>query len=60
MEYPSVDDYLYFFGDDPHSQIHGTTFEYEFTNMSTAPWVFFTLAVFEHNWGLTDSRKSEY
>jgi hypothetical protein len=60
MEFPSVNDYLHFFGDDPYSQIHSTHFEYEFTNISSAPWVFITMAVYQHNWGLTDQRKSEY
>jgi hypothetical protein len=32
MEFPTANDYLYFFGDDPYSQIHGTSFEYEFVN----------------------------
>ena len=28
--------------------------------MASAPWTFFTVAVYQHNWGLTDQTKSEY
>lgn len=54
LDFPTPNDYLYFFGDQPSEQLGKTRFEYEFTNSSSGPWVFYTLAVYQHNWGLTD------
>jgi hypothetical protein len=60
LEFPSIVDYWEVFGANPYPQLHETHFEYEFTNVSTVPWVFYTVAIYQHNWGLTDRRKSEY
>jgi len=60
LDFPTPNDYLYFFGEQPSKQLQKTSFEYEFTNSSSGPWVFFTLAIYQHNWGLTDLRKAEY
>jgi hypothetical protein len=49
------------FGQDPFKVIYSQkNFEFTFTGVSTQPWAYYTLAMYEHNWGLTDIRKSEY
>ena len=60
MDYPSNVEYDMVLGDNPYDQLHLTHFEYTFEGTSTAPWAFWTVAVYQHNWGLTDQRKSEY
>jgi hypothetical protein len=60
LDFPTPNNYLYFFGDQPVKQLSKTRFEYEFTNSSSGPWVFWTLAVYQHNWGITDMKKAEY
>jgi len=58
--YPSLVDYDLVFGENPFSQLQQTRFEFEIEGTSTEHWSYYTIAVYQHNWGLTDIRKSEY
>ena len=41
--------------------IHGHgNFEFTFDGVSNDNWSYYTMAIYEHNWGLTEVRKSEY
>ena len=48
------------FGDDPLEQLYGTEFRYNFGNVSSKKYTYFTMAIYSNNWGLTDMYKSEY
>jgi len=65
FQYPTIvsyDEGLNFgqnpFGDQGTLNKH--KFEYTFSGVSTMDWSYYTLAVYEHNWGLTEVRKSEF
>ena len=57
---PSINDYDLAFGENILTQINTSRFEYTFYNNSKVSWAFWTMAIYQNNWGLSDSRKSEY
>ena len=48
------------FGGNPFAMLTKTKFEYTFTGVSSQYWSLYTMALYQHTWGLTDMRKSEY
>ena len=60
LKYPTLIDYDLAFGENPFSQLQQNTFTYEFKGIAQDQWVYYSLAVYQQNWGLTDHRKSEY
>lgn len=60
LSFPTIIDYYKSFGEDPFSQIYGSSFEYVFNNFSSELYTYYTMAIYANNWGLTEQRKSEY
>lgn len=60
MTYPTLQNYQASFGQNPFDQLNQRNFEYIFEGGSTKAWSYYTMAIYENNWGLTDNRKSEY
>lgn len=66
LKFPSLvsyDDGLEFplaFGENPFYQLNSNKFVYTFTGSATSPYVYYTVAVYQHTWGLTSYRKSAY
>ena len=60
LTFPNIADYFKSFGEDPLSQVYSSEFEYTFTNFSSQLYTYYTMAIYENNWGLTEQRKSEY
>ena len=48
------------FGTNPFDIIHDQTFSYTFYGVATKRFVYYTMAVYQQNWGLTGQLKSEY
>lgn len=48
------------FGENPFYQLNAKTFAYTFVAAATQEWTYYTMAVYQHTWGLTAQRKSEY
>lgn len=48
------------FGENPFSQLGANVFSYSFVAAATQEWTYYTVAVYQHTWGLTPQRKSEY
>jgi hypothetical protein len=60
LVYPSMVDSELQFGTNPFDIIHDQTFTYSFYGKSTKKFVYYTMAVYQQNWGLTGQLKSEY
>lgn len=60
LPFPSIVDYQMEFGGNPFALLTKTKFEYTFTGVSSQYWSLYTMALYQHTWGLTDMRKSEY
>lgn len=60
MNYPSLNDYDDSFGENPFDLLNKNKFVWSFEGTSTRKWSYYTMVIYEHNWGLTDDRKSEY
>lgn len=60
LPFPSIVDYQMEFGGNPFAMLTKTKFEYTFTGVSSQYWSLYTMALYQHTWGLTDMRKSEY
>ena len=59
--FPSIKFYDNVYGQNPMAEVQGKgNFEFTFEGTSSADWSYYTMAVYEHNWGLTEVRKSEY
>lgn len=48
------------FGENPFYQLNSQKFEYSFIGESSQKFVYYTMSVYQHNWGLTAYKKSEY
>ena len=60
LGFPNINDYDRAFGENPFEQLHKHRFEYTFRDFTTKEYAYYTLAVYQQNWGLTDFRKSEF
>merc|ERR1712070_494112 len=60
LKYPSLVSHDLAFGENPFYQLQSTKFDYKFTGSATEKQVFYTMAIYQHTWGLTSYRKSEY
>jgi hypothetical protein len=60
LPFPTIAHYDMEFGGNPFAQLTKTKFEYTFTGISDQYWSLYTMALYQHTWGLTDMRKSEY
>lgn len=60
LVYPSMVDSQLQFGTNPYDIIHDQTFQYTFYGNSTKKFSYYTMAVYQQNWGLTGQLKSEY
>lgn len=60
LNFPTLNDYDVAFGEDPYPQLHSNTFEYTWHNNSERLYTYYTLAVYQNNWQLSDYRKAEY
>jgi len=60
LAFPSMVDSEVQFGTNPFAIIHDQTFNYTLTGNSTKKFVYYTMAVYQQNWGLTGQLKSEY
>jgi len=60
LSFPNIIYYDMVLGGEPLKQVHESIFEYSFTNVSSQEWTFYTLAMYQNNWGMTDHRKAEY
>jgi len=54
LEFPNIDRYFKSFGEDPLSQVYETQFDYTFTNVSSQLYTYYTMAIYQNNWGLTE------
>lgn len=48
------------FGENPIKQLDNNRFVYTFKNVSDKLFAYYTMAIYQNNWQLTDYRKSEY
>jgi len=48
------------FGELPFQQLNSQKFMYTFSGLGTQKVVYYTMSVYQHNWGLTTYKKSEY
>lgn len=60
LVFPSMVDSELQFGTNPYDIIHDQTFSYTFYGNSTKKFVYYTMALYQQNWGLTGQLKSEY
>ena len=60
MKYPNLVNYDIAFGENPFYQLNSRTFEYSFTGAASQKFVYYTMAVYQHTWGLTPHTKSSY
>lgn len=60
LSYPNIVYHDIALGTNPFAQLHETHFDFSFTNVSNKEHTYYTVALFQNNWGLTDYRKSEY
>jgi hypothetical protein len=58
--FPSIKFYDKVYGQNPFENLNRQNFLFTFPGTSTYDWCYYTMAVYEHNWGLTEVRKSEY
>lgn len=60
LAFPSMVDSELQFGTNPFDIIHDQTFSYTFYGKATKKFVYYTMAIYQQNWGLTGQLKSEY
>jgi hypothetical protein len=48
------------FGENPYSQLGQSTQIYEFYGATSAEYTYYTMSIYQENWGLTDELKSDY
>lgn len=48
------------FGENPYSQLGQSTQIYEFFGATSAEYTYYTMSIYQENWGLTDELKSDY
>ena len=60
LKFPTIVDYDFVAGENPFTVLGLESFTYSFTGFAKQPWTYYTLAVFDNNWGLTDMRKSQF
>jgi hypothetical protein len=60
LDYPSRADYDMAFGENPYEQLGETVQIYEFYGSTTAHYPYYTMAIYQENWGMTDELKSDY
>jgi len=60
LEFPTLDDFDVSFGENPFPQLNSNTFEYTWHNESTRVYTYYTVAVYQNNWQLSNYRKAEY
>lgn len=60
LKFPTIAVYDFVAGENPYTVLGLETFTYTFTGFATKPWTYYALAVYDHNWGLTDMRKSQF
>jgi len=60
LSYPTMQQSDFQFGTNPLNQLHKTSFKYEAKVETDKETNYFTMAVFQQNWGLTDILKSEF
>lgn len=60
MAYPSRVDHQLAFGENPFGHLGQSEQFYEFFGKADEDYIYYTMAVYQENWGLTDDLKSEY
>lgn len=60
LVYPSRENYDIAFGENPYNQLDQSVQVYQFIGMATAEHHYYTMAIYQENWGLTDNLKSDY
>jgi len=60
LKFPSLAVHNLAFGENPFYQLNSQKFEYSFIGESSQKFVYYTMSVYQHNWGLTAYKKSEY
>lgn len=60
LSYPSISEFDMAFGEDPIPQLYNNRFVYSWTGESTEHYTYYTIALYQNNWQLTDYKKSEY
>lgn len=60
LKFPSLALHDLAFGENPFYQLNSQQFEYSFIGQSSQKFVYYTMSVYQHNWGLTAYQKSEY
>lgn len=65
LDYPTINDYTLELGGNPLAIITKrtdtpNTYEYLFTGVSLQLWTYYSMALYQYTWGLTDIRKSEF
>lgn len=66
LDYPTIDDYELELGGNPIAIVTAragsakNTQEYEFTGVSLQLWTYYSMALYQYTWGLTDIQKSEF
>jgi len=48
------------FGENPYSQLGYSTQVYEFYGATISQYTYYTMSIYQENWGLTDELKSDY
>lgn len=60
LRFPNLVDNDLVFGENPFYQLNSNKFEYSFVGQASQRFVYYTMAVYQHTWGLTTYTKSEY
>lgn len=60
LSFPNLVNHDIAFGENPFYQLNSKTFEYSFTGQASQKFVYYTVAIYQHNWGLTTMTKSSY
>lgn len=60
LKYPNLVNHDIAFGENPFYQLNSNTFEYTFTGAASQKFVYYTVAIYQHTWGLTPYTKSAY
>lgn len=60
LKFPSLVEHDLAFGENPFYQLNSPKFEYSFIGEASQKFVYYTMSIYQHNWGLTAYKKSEY
>ena len=60
LNYPSIIDYQIALGQNPFTSLGKSKFEKTFFGSASQKFTYYTMAVYQYNWGLTNELKSEY